>query len=190
MALSINQFKVGVTILLDKEVYQIVETEHVKPAKGSAFVRTKLKNLKTAGLLDRTFRGQDTAEEAFVEQRKLQYQYSSGGNMFHFMDQENYEQLAISSDVLGESSKFLKDNLEVLGFFYKDQVLNVVIPNFIELVVSETEPGVRGDTAKSGNKPAKVESGATILVPLFINIGDKIKVDTRSASYVERVGLK
>lgn len=185
MALSINQFKSGVTILLEGTVYQIIETEHVKPAKGSAFVRTKLKNLRSGALLDRTFRGQDSAEEAFVEQRKLQYQYAQG-DMYHFMDQENYDQLAISADVLGESVKFLKDNLDVLGFFYKDQVLNVVIPNFIELTVAESEPGIKGDTSKSGNKPAKLETGATIMVPLFINPGDKIKVDTRNGTYVER----
>ena len=185
MALSINQFKSGVTILLEGEVYQIIETEHVKPAKGSAFVRTKLKNLKSGALLDRTFRGQDSAEEAFVEQKKLQYLYAQG-DMYHFMDQENYDQLAISADVLGNSVKFLKDNLDVLGFFYKDRVLNVVIPNFIELTVAESEPGIKGDTSKSGNKPAKLETGATILVPLFINPGDKIKVDTRSGTYVER----
>lgn len=185
MALSINQFKSGVTILFEGTVYQIIETEHVKPAKGSAFVRTKLKNLRSGTLLDRTFRGQDSAEEAFVEQRKLQYQYAQG-DMYHFMDQENYDQLAISADVLGESTKFLKDNLDVLGFFYKDQVLNVVIPNFIELTVAESEPGIKGDTSKSGNKPAKLETGATIMVPLFINPGDKIKVDTRNGTYVER----
>ena len=187
MAFSINQFKVGVTILMDGVVFQIMDTEHVKPAKGSAFVRTRLKNMRTGNLLERTFRGQDTVEEAFVEQKKLQYLYASGGPMYHFMDQENYDQLAISSDVLGENARFLKDNLEVLGFFYKNQVLNVVMPNFIELTIVETEPGIKGDTAKGGNKPAKVETGAAILVPLFINIGDKIKVDTRTASYVERV---
>lgn len=186
MAFSINQFKVGVTILMDGQVFQIMETEHVKPAKGSAFVRTRLKNMRTGNLLERTFRGQDTVEEAFVEQRKLQYLYASG-EMYHFMDQENYDQLVISSDVLGENSRFLKDNLEVLGFFYKNQVLNIVMPNFIELTIVESEPGIKGDTAKGGNKPAKVETGATILVPLFINIGDKIKVDTRTAGYVERV---
>ena len=186
MAFSINQFKVGVTILMDGQVFQIMETEHVKPAKGSAFVRTRLKNMRTGNLLERTFRGQDTVEEAFVEQRKLQYLYASG-EMYHFRDQENYDQLVISSDVLGENSRFLKDNLEVLGFFYKNQVLNIVMPNFIELTIVESEPGIKGDTAKGGNKPAKVETGATILVPLFINIGDKIKVDTRTAGYVERV---
>ena len=185
MALSINQFKVGITMLLDGEVYQIIETEHVKPAKGSAFVRTKLKNLRTGSLLDRTFRGQDSAEDAYVEQRKLQFLYAQT-DMYHFMDQQSYDQLAISADVLGEGTKFLKDNLEVIGFFYKDKVLNVVIPNFIEVVVTESEPGIKGDTAKGGNKPAKVETGATGLVPLFINVGDKIKVDTRSGAYVER----
>jgi elongation factor P len=106
--------------------------------------------------------------------------------MYHFMDQQTYDQLAISADVLGEGTKFLKDNLEVLGFYYKDKILNVVIPNFIEVVVIESEPGIKGDTAKGGNKPAKVETGATVLVPLFINVGDKIKVDTRSGAYVER----
>lgn len=185
MALSINQFKVGVTILLNGEVFQILETEHVKPAKGSAFVRTRLKNLRTSNLLERTFRGQDTVEEAFVEQRKLQYLYSSQ-DMFNFMDQENYEQLAISADILADNAKFLKDNLEVSAFFYKNQILNIVMPNFIELAVIETEPGIKGDTAKSANKQAKVETGATVLVPLFINVGDKIKVDTRSGGYVER----
>lgn len=186
MAFSINQFKVGVTILMDGVVFQIMDTEHVKPAKGSAFVRTRLKNMRTGNLLDRTFRGQDTVEEAFVEQKKLQYLYAAD-EMYHFMDQENYDQLAISSDVLGENARFLKDNLEVLGLFYKNQVLNIMMPNFIELTIVETEPGIKGDTAKGGNKPAKVETGAAILVPLFINIGDKIKVDTRTASYVERV---
>lgn len=185
MALSINQFKVGVTILLDGEVYQITETEHVKPAKGSAFVRTKLKSLRTGALLDRTFRGQDTAEEAFVEQRKLQYLYSSG-DIYHFMDQENYDQLVISGDVLKDNTKFLKDNLEVLGVFYKNQILNIIMPNFIEVTVTETEPGIRGDTAKSGNKPARIETGAVVQVPLFINVGDRIKVDIRSGAYVER----
>lgn len=185
MALSINQFKVGVTILLDGEVFQIIETEHVKPAKGSAFVRTRLKNLKTGALLERTFRGQDTAEEAFVEQRKLQYLYSAQ-DMFHFMDQDNYEQMVISTEMLGGNTKFLKDNLEVIGLFYKNQALNVIMPNFIELVITETEPGIKGDTAKSAGKPAKVETGAIVSVPLFINVGDKIKVDTRTGGYIER----
>ena len=171
--------------MLGGEVFQVAETEHVKPAKGSAFVRTRLKNLRTGNLLDRTFRGQDIAEEAFVEQRKMQFLYSSG-EILHFMDQENYDQLPLSKDVLGEDVRFLKDNLEVLGFFYNDRILNVVLPNFIEFLVIETEPGVRGDTAKGSNKPAKIETGATVLVPLFINVGDKVKVDVRTGEYIER----
>lgn len=186
MALSINQFKVGVTILLDGQVFQIAETEHVKPAKGSAFVRTKLRNLKSGTLLDRTFRGQDNAEEAYVEQRKLQFLYSSE-DVYHFMDQESYDQIVVSRDILKDNAKFLKDNLEVIGVFYKDDILNVIVPNFIDFVITETEPGVKGDTAKSGNKPAKIETKATVLVPLFINVGDRIKVDTRTGEYVERV---
>jgi elongation factor P len=185
VALSINQFKVGVTILLEGQVCQIIEAEHVKPAKGSAFVRTKLKNLRTGAPIDRTFRGQDRAEEAFVEQRKLQYLYSSAG-VYHFMDQENYDQLVIANDVLKDNARFLKDNLEVMGIFYKNQILNIIMPNFIEAAVMDTKPDVRGDTAKSGNKPARIETGAVVQVPLFINVGDKIKVDTRTGSYVER----
>ena len=185
MSLSINQFKSGVTILLDSEVYSIVDAEHVKPAKGSAFVRTKLKNLKTGNLLDRTFRGQDTAEEAFVEQRKMQFLYSTG-DIYYFMDQGNFDQISVSQDNLPESKKFLKDNLEVLGFFHKDELLNVNIPNFIELAITDSEPGIRGDTSKSGTKPAKVETGATVQVPLFVNVGDRIKIDTRTGQYVER----
>ena len=186
MALSINQFKVGVTLLLDGEVFQVVEAEHVKPAKGSAFVRAKLKNLRTGNLLERTFIGQDTAEEAFVEQRKLQYLYSSG-EILHFMDQENYDQLPLSKEALGEDVRFLKDNLEVTGFFYRDRILNIVLPNFIEFIITETEPGIKGNTAKGSNKPAKIETGATAMVPLFINVGDRIKVDTRTGEYVERI---
>ncbi len=186
MALSINQFKNGVTILWDNEVYCIIDAEHVKPAKGSAFVRVKIKNLKTGSLLDRTFRGQDSAEEAFVEQRKMQFLYSVE-DIYHFMDQENYDQIAVSKSDLGDNGKFLKDNLEVLGVFYKDRLLNINLPNFIEFLVTETEPGIKGDTAKSSFKPARVESGAVISVPLFISGGDRIKVDTRTGQYVERV---
>jgi len=185
VALSINQFKTGVTILLEGEVFQIVEAQHVKPAKGSAFVRVKLKRIKDGTILDKTFRGQDSAEEAFVEQRKMQFLYASG-DIYNFMDQENYDQIAVSKNNLGESVKFLKDNLDVLGVFYKNEIINIVVPTFIELTITETEPGIRGDTSKSGNKPAKVETGAAVLVPLFINVGDKIKVDTRTGEYVER----
>lgn len=186
MALSINEIKSGVTILLDEQVHLVIETEHVKPGKGAAFVRAKMRNLKNGNIQDRTFRGDEKIEEAFVEERKLQYQYVSG-EMYHFMDQENYEEIAISCEYVGDKKKFLKDNLEVLGYFFKGDTLNINLPNFIQFEITHTEPGIKGDTAKSGTKPAQIETGATVQVPLFINQGDRIKVDTRTGSYVERV---
>lgn len=186
MALSINEIKSGVTILVDDQIYLVVDTEHVKPGKGAAFVRAKMRNLKTGNIQERTFRGDEKIEQAFVEERKLQYQYKSG-NMYHFMDQDNFEEVAISEESLGDTVKYLKDNLEVSGYFYKHETLNISLPFFIEFTVVHTEPGIKGDTAKNTLKPAEIETGATILVPLFINPGDRIKVDTRSGQYIERV---
>ena len=185
MALSINEIKSGVTILVDGQVHMVIETQHVKPGKGAAFVRAKLRNLKNSGIQEKTWRGDEKIEEAFVEERKLQYQYKSG-SMYHFMDQGNFEEIAISEDYLGDKKKFLKDNLDLAGYFYKNETLNVNLPNFIEFKITHTEPGIKGDTAKSGTKPAEIETGATIQVPLFINAGDSIKVDTRTGEYVER----
>ena len=187
MALSINEIKSGVTILVDSEVYVCLDAQHVKPGKGAAFVRARLRNMKSNNVQEKTFRGEEKIEQAFVEERKLQYQYASAG-MFHFMDQENFEEIAISEDNIGDKAKFLKDNLEIQGYFYKGDNLGVSLPNFVEFNIIHTEPGIKGDTAKSGTKPAEVDTGATILVPLFINEGDKIKVDTRTGgTYVERV---
>jgi elongation factor P len=187
VALSINEIKSGVTIFVDSEVWIALECQHVKPGKGAAFVRVKMRNLKNNSIQERTFRGDEKIEEAFVEERKLQYQYVSG-NMYHFMDQENFEDIAILDEHIGEKKKFLQDNLEVSAYFYKDSFLSINIPNFIEAKVIHTEPGVRGDTAKSGTKPATIDTGAVIQVPLFINEGDRIKVDTRTGgTYVERL---
>jgi elongation factor P len=185
VALSINDIKSGVTVLLDGEVYMAIETQHVKPGKGAAFVRVKLRNLKNASIQDRTFRGDEKIEEAYVDERKLQYLYSSGG-IYRFMDQENFEEIAISEEFIGDKKRFLKDNLEVAGYFYKNDTLNINLPNFIEFKIVHSEPGIKGDTAKSGTKPAEIETGASIQVPLFINVGDSIKVDTRTGEYVER----
>jgi elongation factor P len=185
VALSINEIKSGVTVLVDEQVHMVIDTQHVKPGKGAAFVRAKMRNLKNGSIQERTFRGDEKIEEAFVEERKLQYLYKSG-NMYHFMDQENFEEIAISEDNLGDKTKFLKDNLDVLGYFYKNETLTVNLPNFIELKITHTEPGIKGDTAKSGTKPAEIETGATVQVPLFIDVGDVIKVDTRTGTYVER----
>lgn len=186
MALSINEMKSGVTVLVDNTVYQVVESQHVKPGKGAAFVRSKLRNLKNGSIQEKTFRGDEKIEEAFVEERKLQYQYASGG-MYHFMDQDNFEEIAISEEALGDKKRFLNDNLDATGYFYKNEPLNITLPNFIEFKITHTEPGIKGDTAKSGTKPAEIETGANIQVPLFINTGDKVKVDTRTGDYVERV---
>lgn len=174
------------TLLVENQVYMVVETQHVKPGKGAAFVRAKMRNLKLGTIQERTFRGDEKVEPAFVEERKLQYLYASG-NTYHFMDQDNFEEVAIPQESLGDNKKFLKDNLNVSGYFYNKEILNVTLPNFIEFAIVHTEPGIKGDTAKSGTKPAEIESGATIQVPLFINIGDNIKVDTRTGAYIERV---
>lgn len=186
MALSINEIKSGLTILVEGQAYVIIETQHVKPGKGAAFVRAKLRNLKNSNVQEKTFRGDEKIDEAYIDERKLQYQYSSG-DTFHFMDQDNFEEITIPEEVMGDKKKFLKDNLELTAYFYKDEILNVAMPNFIEVSIVHSEPGIKGDTAKAGMKPAEIETGATIQVPLFINAGDKIKVDTRTGSYVERV---
>jgi elongation factor P len=186
VALSINEIKAGLTLLVDGQVWLALECQHVKPGKGAAFVRVKIRNLKDNSVQEKTFRGDEKIEEAYVEERKLQYQYSSG-DIYHFMDQENFEEISILNDEIGEKKKFLKDNLEVSAYFYKDDFLNIMLPNSLEMLVTSTEPGIRGDTAKSGTKSAQIETGAIIQVPLFINQGDRIKVDTRTAAYVERV---
>ena len=187
MALSINEIKSGVTILVDGDVYICLDAQHVKPGKGAAFVRARLRNMKTNNIQEKTFRGDEKIEQAYVEERKLQYQYSSAG-MFHFMDTDNFEEIAISEDIVADSAKLLKDNLEIQGYFFKGQTLSITLPNFIEFNILESEPGIKGDSSKSGTKPAKVDTGAIIQVPLFINVGDKIKVDTRTGgTYVERI---
>lgn len=172
--------------MVDNVVYMVIDTEHVKPGKGAAFVRAKMRNMKTGNIQDRTFRGDEKIDQAFVEERKMQFLYHTG-EIYHFMDQENYEEVAISASVLGDKTKFLKDNLDILGFFYKEEALNVNLPFFVEYAITHTEPGIKGDTAKSGTKPAEIETGATVQVPLFVDVGDRIKIDTRTGQYVERV---
>lgn len=186
MALSINQVKHGLTVLIDGEIYSIAEYSHVKPGKGSAFVRTKLRNLKTGYILERTFKEAEKIEEAFVEERKIAFSYRSN-NMFHFIDQDNFEDLIITEESLSGKTAFLKENQEVSAYFYNGNLLNINMPNAIVFTVVHTEPGVKGDTAKGGSKPATIETQSVIQVPFFINIGDKIKVDTRSGEYLERI---
>ncbi len=185
MALSINNIKSGLTILVDGEVCLVVDCQHIKPGKGAAFARVKIRGMKNNNVQERTFRGDEKIEEAYVDERKLQYLYSSG-DIYHFMDQENFEEISIARDNLGDKVKFLKDNLDVVASYYKNDVLTVNLPNFVEYTIIESEPGIKGDTAKSGTKPATIETGAVIQVPLFIEPNDRIKVDTRTGEYVER----
>ncbi len=187
--MSINELKSGLTLLIDNQVFVILETQHIKPGKGAAFTRAKIRNFKNNNVLERTFRGDEKIEEAYVEERKLQYQYLSSG-MYYFMDIENFEEVVVSEDDIGAQKKFLKDNLELTGYFYKQETLSINLPNFVEYKITHSDPGVKGDTAKSGTKPAELESGAIIQVPLFINEGDTIKVDTRVSQYVERANVK
>lgn len=187
MALSITEIKSGVTIFLDGDVYVCVDAQHVKPGKGAAFVRARLRNMKSNNIQEKTFRGDDKIEQAYVDERKLQYQYTSGG-VYHFMDTENFEEITVSAESVGDKAKLLKDNLEIQGYFFRGDTLSIALPNFIEFNIMETEPGFKGDSSKSGNKPARIDTGATIQVPLFINVGDKIKVDTRTGgTYAERI---
>lgn len=180
-----NQLKVGLTIDLDGTPYMVSSVEHVKPGKGGSFARTKLRNLKIDTIIERTFRSDDKIEEAYIEEKTLQYSYHSG-DFYHFIDSETYEDIAIEKNKLHSSEKFLKDNLEVSALYYKGELVMVTLPNFVVYTISHTEPGIKGDTAKSGGKPATLESGAIIQVPLFIEIGTKIKVDTRTGEYIER----
>jgi len=183
--LSITQLKSGVTVAINNNVFIIQEYQHVKPGKGAAFVRVKLKNLLTGAVFDKTFKPDDKLQEAFIEEKKLLFQYRSG-DFFYFMNQENYEEITISEEQIKNKVKLLKDNLEVNALFFKGKLLKVVLPNFITLKVIQTEPGFRGNTAKASTKPAKLETGLNIQVPLFINTSDTIKIDTRTGAYVER----
>ncbi len=184
--ISTNQFKSGLTLEIDGEVFVIVEYQPVKPGKGGAFVRTKMKNLRTKKVLDRTFRAEEKFQEAFVEEKKAQFLYESG-HLYHFMDQDTYEEIIVDKERLSEIIPFMKENMEISIIIYQGQIIEARLPMFIELKVTHSEPGIRGDTSKSAFKPANLETGVSILVPLFVNVGDTIKIDTRTGEYVERV---
>ncbi len=183
--ISTNEFKNGLAIMVDGQLYIIDHYQHVKPGKGGAFVRTKLRKLKEGSVVERTFRVGEKFQEAFIEKRKLQYQYRSG-SAFHFMDLNTYEEIQLDEQAVGQLGGFLKDDMEVEGEFYQEALITLELPVFVDLRVEETEPGIRGDTSKSGNKPAKLETGVTIQVPLFVGSGEMIRVDTRTGAYVSR----
>ncbi len=186
MAVGTSQFRNGLKIELDGVPFVIVYFQHVKPGKGGAFVRTKLKNLKTGRVLDRRFRAGEKVEVADVDDRKMQFLYRDGDQLV-FMDSDSYDQIPFSSDQVGDAKKYLLENLVVDVLFWRDQPINIELPAFVEAAVSECEPGIKGDTASGATKPATLETGAVVQVPLFVKEGERIRVDTRTGEYVERV---
>jgi translation elongation factor P len=183
--ISSNDFRPGVTIEIDGMVWQVVEFQHVKPGKGAAFVRAKLKNLQTGSVVERTFNAGEKVPNAQVERKPMQYLYGEDGS-YYFMDVETYDQIMLTKEQLGDALNFIKEEMEITVLFFNGTVIGVDIPNSVELKVVETEPGIRGDTATGGVKPAKLETGYVVKVPLFINEGDVLRIDTRTGAYLER----
>ena len=183
--ISSNDFRTGVTVELDGSVWRVVEFLHVKPGKGSAFVRTKLKNVQTGNTVEKTFRAGESVPQANIEKRTMQHTYKDGDE-YVFMDMETYEETRMNGESLGDRTNFLKEEMEVNVLFWDEQVLEIELPTSVVLEITDTDPGVKGDTATGGTKPATVETGAQVMVPLFISIGEKIKVDTRDGSYLGR----
>ena len=184
--ISAGDFKNGVTVEIDGNIYQILEFQHVKPGKGAAFVRTKLKNIISGGVVEKTFRPTEKFPKAHIDRKDMQYLYRDG-DLFNFMDVETYDQIALNEDVVGDSLKFVKENEVVKICSHNGNVFSVEPPLFVELAMTETEPGFKGDTAQGATKPATVETGAIVMVPLFVEQGDVLKIDTRSGEYLSRV---
>lgn len=184
--ISTNEFRTGLTVEIDGSVYAVVEFQHVKPGKGAAFVRAKLKNIETGGVQERTFRAGEKVSRAHVERKEMQYLYDAG-DFYTFMDTETYEQVNIARDTIGENIKFLKENDNITVVMYGERIIGTDLPFYVELEITETAPGVKGDTAAGGSKPATMETGLVVNVPFFINIGDRIRIDTRTGDYLDRV---
>ena len=184
--ISAGDFRNGVTLEIEGNVYQIVEFQHVKPGKGAAFVRTKIKNIKSGGVVERPFRPTEKFPAARIDRVDMQYLYSDG-DLFYFMNTETFDQVALNADAIGDALKFVKEQEMVKVCSYNGEVFSVEAPLFVELEITDTEPGFKGDTATGATKPAVVETGATVYVPLFVDQGDKIKIDTRTGEYLSRV---
>jgi elongation factor P len=183
--ISVNDFKTGVTVELDGAAYQVVDFQHVKPGKGAAFVRAKLKNLQTGATVERTFRGGEKVSKAHVDRREMQYLYNDGQD-YICMDNENYEQISISKSQIGDGVKWLLENMNIYVLIFQGNIIGLELPNFVELRVTETEPGIKGDTATGATKNATLETGAVVQVPLFVEEGDILRIDTRTGQYMER----
>ena len=183
--ISAGDFRNGVTFEYDGSVYQIIEFQHVKPGKGAAFVRTKIKNVISGGVVEKTFNPTDKMPKAHIDRRDMEYLYSDG-DLFYFMDPESYEQIPVSAGQIGDALKFVKENMQVKILSYKGNIFAIEPPNIVELAITETEPGFAGNTATGATKPATLETGAVVMVPLFIDNGEVIKVDTRTGEYLGR----
>lgn len=183
--ISSNDFRPGVTIEIDGDAYQVIEFQHVKPGKGAAFVRTKMRNVRTGSTVERTFDAGEKVPKAHLERRDMQYLYNDGDS-YIFMDSQDYEQIPVSEAQLGDGIKFLIENMEVSILFFKGEIMGVDLPGQVVLEVVETEPGIKGDTASGGTKPATLETGAVVRVPFFINVGDKLRINTKNGDYIER----
>lgn len=183
--ISVNDFKTGLTIMVDGDIWRVVDFQHVKPGKGAAFVRSKLKNLRTGAVQEKTFRAGEKVEKAQIDNRKMQYLYESGDNHV-FMDMDDYEQIEIPGNQIEDELKYLKENSECNIIMYGHEILGVEVPNTVELEVVETEPGIRGDTSSGGSKPATMETGLIVNVPFFINVGDHLIINTAEGTYTSR----
>ena len=186
MTIGINQLAAGMALNIDGEIYLISEYQHVKPGKGAAFCRVKMRNVRTNAALERTFRTADKLEDIPLEEQRMEFLYHTG-DAYCFMNHETYEQMEVPVEVLAGAEKFLLENLEVVGLIHEHKVLKIILPNFIEAELVESEPGIKGDSSRAGTKPAKIQTGTVIQVPLFVNQGEWIKIDTRSGQYVERI---
>jgi len=186
LPVSTTEFRNGLKIEIDGEPYAIVEFQHVKPGKGGAFVRTKMKSLKSGNVIDRTFRAGEKVDVPELEEKTMQYLYAADKDRV-LMDTSSYEQISMSEKQLGDSVNYLKENMEIKVLYFKGQPINIDIPMFVELKIARTDPGVRGDTASGGSKPATLETGAVVKVPFYLNEGDVVKIDTRSGIFIERV---
>ena len=186
MAVDTSQFRNGLKVEIDGEPFVMIFFQHVKPGKGGAFVRTKIKNLRTGRVLEKTFRSGEKVQEADIDERKMQYLYQDGESLV-FMDNDTYDQLSLSLEQVGDSRKFLKENTDVQIVLYKGDAISIELPAFIQAQITETDPGLKGDTASGATKPATLETGAVVQVPLFIKEGETVRVDTRTGEYVERV---
>ncbi|MDE7322568.1 MAG: elongation factor P [Lachnospiraceae bacterium] len=184
--ISAGDFRNGITIEYENSIYQIIEFQHVKPGKGAAFVRTKLKNIISGGVVEKTFRPTEKCPQARIDRKEMQYLYEDG-DLFYFMDTENYEQIGLNADKIGDALKFVKENEMVKVCSHNGNVFAIEPPLFVELAITDTEPGFKGDTATGATKPATVETGATVYVPLFVETNDVIKIDTRTGEYLSRV---